>query len=381
MVTAIEDSNLAHIGSPADRAAKKAAAECEGNWSDAGKEPGLQIWRVENTRDANGNPKFGINPWPVSQYGRFHTGDSYIILHTMKDDSSPSSSFIYDLYFWIGSESTQDEYGVAAYKACELDDLLGDAPVQYREVQYYESDKFVSIFPSGTIVYLKGGVDSGFRSVEGESNEIDLPSRLFHVRKNNGEKSVRVFEVELNCSSMNHGDAFVLDAGKVIYTWYGEQSSPFEKSKASMVANNLSYNRTGYLGTVEDVGNENDDFWSLLKGSKGSIKEADDFKDDHVPKDILTKMYILTEQDSFLKVKAVDDVSMKNLVSDDVCMVDTGKVIYVWIGKGSTPREQRQAMVLATEHARSVDRSSNTNVVRVMEGQERRIPGFSKAFK
>ena len=54
-------------------------------------------------------------------------GDSYIILSTTEDEED--GSLLYDIFFWIGSESSQDEYGVAAYKANELDDLLGDAPV------------------------------------------------------------------------------------------------------------------------------------------------------------------------------------------------------------------------------------------------------------
>jgi gelsolin len=65
----------------------------------------VQIWRVENMRDDNGNPKFGINPWPEEQYGEFYSGDSYIVLETTKDENSDKLNF--DIYFWIGEHSTQ----------------------------------------------------------------------------------------------------------------------------------------------------------------------------------------------------------------------------------------------------------------------------------
>lgn len=53
--------------------------------------------------------------------------DAYLLLSTTDKG--------WNLHFWLGAESSQDEQGVAAIKAVELDDLLGGGPVQYREVR------------------------------------------------------------------------------------------------------------------------------------------------------------------------------------------------------------------------------------------------------
>ena len=55
---------------------------------------------------------------------------------------------LYDVHFWIGKESTQDEYATAAYKTVELDTLLDDKPVQHREVEGRESALFLTYFKS-----------------------------------------------------------------------------------------------------------------------------------------------------------------------------------------------------------------------------------------
>lgn len=56
----------------------------------AGKEPGLQIWRIE---------KFDLVPVPKNLYGDFFTGDAYLLLNTVKQRSG---NLQYDLHFWLG---------------------------------------------------------------------------------------------------------------------------------------------------------------------------------------------------------------------------------------------------------------------------------------
>lgn len=50
------------------------------------------------------------------------------------------------IYFWIGTLSTADEFGTAAYKAQELDHLLSNAATQHRETQGNESQTFRELF-------------------------------------------------------------------------------------------------------------------------------------------------------------------------------------------------------------------------------------------
>ena len=74
--------------------------------------------------------------------------------------------------------------------AVELDDSLGGAPTQHRELQGAESDLFLSYFPNG--IRLKaGGVKSGFTTYDPE----DVERRLFKVK---GNRNVSVSEVSSN---------------------------------------------------------------------------------------------------------------------------------------------------------------------------------------
>lgn len=60
-----------------------------------------------------------------------------------------------------GDACTQDESGSAAIFTVQMDDFLGGKPIQYREVQGYESKTFLGYFKSG-IKYMVSGYSSTY---------------------------------------------------------------------------------------------------------------------------------------------------------------------------------------------------------------------------
>lgn len=200
-----KESNLALIGSDLDHKIKQAAAGGEDAWDGIGNEPGVKVWRIE---------QFKVVPWPEQDYGNFYTGDSYVVLNSYLIEDR----LFRDLYIWIGAESSQDEYGTAAYKMVEADDFLGGAPVQHREVQGHESFKFKKMFE--TLTYWQGGVESGFNHVE----PTEEKPNMFRIKGT--EKNMSLTQVDVSKSSLNKGDSFILKASaETVWLWHGENVS------------------------------------------------------------------------------------------------------------------------------------------------------------
>jgi len=165
-----KDSNVARINSKEDRQMKKVAAKSERAWQGCEDLIGTRIWRIEN---------FEVKDWPKESYGRFYNGDTYIILHGEKD---PNSNIIhFDVHFWIGKNSSQDEYGTGAYKTVELDTYLDDRAVQHREVEGHESPEFKEYFEK--IVIDDGGIDSGFNDVKDPDEQFAFKKMVKHFIK------------------------------------------------------------------------------------------------------------------------------------------------------------------------------------------------------
>jgi len=356
----IADSNIANLGSDLEKKVKHAASEKEDAWKVAGQKVGLQIWRIE---------KFHVVPWPEKNYGEFYTGDSYIVLRTYKK-TPDSEKLSYDVHFWIGMKSTQDEYGTAAYKTVELDDYLNGDPVQHREIQGSESELFCSYFKH--IKFLEGGVDTGFKHVEAK----EYKPRLLHLK---GKKNVVVREVDFSISSLNSGDVFIIDAGLDIYQMNGRECGAMERAKAAELAQSLSSERGGAHIRVFEQDDTKDvhanKFWELLGGRKEIAPATPD-----TPQKFEKKLFRLSDETGKMQlVEVKPPFSIQSLDSKDAFIFDAGFEVFAWVGKGASKEEKSKALGYATDYLFKNNKPKTMPVCRILEGGENDV--FINAFK
>uniref|UniRef100_A0AAY4CKL1 HP domain-containing protein n=1 Tax=Denticeps clupeoides TaxID=299321 RepID=A0AAY4CKL1_9TELE len=332
--------------------------------------PGIIIWRIE---------KMEMVLVPEKSHGNFFEGDCYVVLST----KTVGSSLSYNIHYWIGSESSQDEQGAAAVYTIQLDDFLGSSPVQHREVQGYESDTFRGYFKQA-LIYKKGGVASGMKHVETNSYEVQ---RLLHVK---GRRRVVAREVEMSWQSFNLGDVFLLDTGKTIIQWNGPESNTQERMKGMILAKDIRDRERGgraEIGVIEGDAEANS---SLLMEALTTILGERTINlpcgstDDAADQEQMSKLtlYQVSDADGSMKVTEVATRPLvQDLLSHDDCYIlDQGGVkVFVWKGKRANKAEKQAAMARALEFIQMKGYPHNTNVEAVNDGAESAL--FKQLFQ
>ncbi|CAA3011222.1 villin-3-like [Olea europaea subsp. europaea] len=318
-----------------------------------GQRIGTEIWRIEN---------FQPVPLPKSDYGKFYSGDSYILLQT---SPGKGGAYLYDIHFWLGKDTSQDEAGTAAVKTIELDAILGGRAVQHRELQGHESDKFLSYFKP-CIIPLEGGVASGFK----EAEEEEFEARLYICR---GKRVVRLKQVPFSRSSLNHDDVFILDTRGKIYQFNGANSNIQERAKALEVIQYLKekyHDGTCDVAIVDDgklqAETDSGEFW-LLFGGFAPIGKKVATEDDIVPEKTPPKLYSIIDG----QVKGVDcDLSKSSLENNKCYLLDCGAEVFVWVGRVTQVEERKVAIQAAEDFVASQNRPKSTHVIRLIQGYE-----------
>eukprot|EP00463_Aulacantha_scolymantha_P002735 TRINITY_DN346_c0_g1_i3.p1 TRINITY_DN346_c0_g1~~TRINITY_DN346_c0_g1_i3.p1 ORF type:complete len:305 (-),score=84.20 TRINITY_DN346_c0_g1_i3:143-1057(-) len=297
-----------------------------------------------------------------------------------------------DVHFWLGQTTSQDEAGTAAYKTVEVDDFLGQLPIQHRECSQNESKMFLSYFPSG-IRILEGGIESGFNHVKPE----EFAPRLLWIK---GKKNIRVVQVDIKVENLNSGDVFLLDTGLILYQYQGKKAGKNEKLQAGKLQRMIDDERKGKPEVKVWTQTEKPDddigmFWSYFQQDlkdddikEGTvvpeekqkelialIPETEGMSDEKWEQDSEKRLMQLSDSDGELKFTEVASgkIPKDKLNSDDVFIFDIGCEIFVWIGKNANENEKANGFKYCSKYLKDYERPASLPCCQIFEGGENEI--------
>lgn len=316
-----------------------------------------EIWRVED---------FDLKPVPPADYGKFFSGDCYVVLYTYEARGREHQI----IYYWLGAHSAQDEQGTAALKTVELDDKLGGLPVQVRVVQGKEPPHFLAMFGGRMVVY-SGGKSSAFEGINGSHDGTLGDTYLLQVR-GTSKYNTRAVQVDCRAGSLNSNDCFVLRHGQGAHVWCGRGATGDEREMAKDLAAEICQEPV-----VVYEGQEKQDFWALLGGLEPYASEKQLAEPEQAQP---ARLFQCSNASGRFTVEEVADFSQSDLCTSDVMLLDAWSTVFVWVGAGSNRTEQELAEKAAIEYLRTdpAGRGTGTPIVRVKQGCE--PPNFTGFF-
>uniref|UniRef100_A0A673MTJ9 Villin-1 n=1 Tax=Sinocyclocheilus rhinocerous TaxID=307959 RepID=A0A673MTJ9_9TELE len=260
------------------------------------------------------------------------------------------NNYTYDIHYWLGKDTSNDEQGAAAIYTTQMDEHLGGAAVQHRETQGHESATFQGYFKQG-IIYKKGGVASGMKQVETNTYNI---RRLLHVK---GNKHVVAGEVEMSWKSFNQGDVFLLDLGSLLIQWNGPKSNRMERLRGMNLAKDIRDRERGGRAQV-----------TVVEG------------DDEVSSEEAMKLMIQAMGEKKQIKDAIPDEIVDEKLKTDCYLLDQGGIkIFIWKGKKASKTERAESLKKAEAYIKAKGYPTSTYVETVSEGAESSV--FKQLFQ
>ncbi|XP_056391514.1 protein flightless-1 homolog [Hyla sarda] len=343
---------------------------------DVGQIPGVTVWQIENFIPILVDEAF---------HGKFYEADCYIVLKTFMDDNG---ALHWEIYYWIGQETSLDKKACSAIHAVNLRNYLGAEGRTIREEMGDESEEFSLVF-NNEISYIEGGSASGFYTVE----DAQYNTRLYRIY---GKKNIRLEPVPLKGSSLDPRYVFLLDHGLEIYTWRGSQATLSNTTKARLFAEKINKNERKGKAEIIQVTEEQEtpEFWDVLGGQPEEIKPwvPDDFQPAR------PKLYkvglglgylelpqvnykICVEHKKRPKIDLVPEMRLLQSLLDtkSVYILDCHTDIFIWIGRKSSRLVRAAALKLGQELCGMLHRPKHAMVIRNLEGTEFQV--FKSKFK
>ncbi len=284
---------------------------------------------------------------PEHEYGQFYSEDSYLFVcrywkldedqddqASMDQDDQDNVAYDYEckIYFWQGREA--NNAGWLTF-TLNMKKTFGNIEI-IKLNQQQECQEFLAHFKRKFVVH------NGKRNVNTDAK----CTRMYHVRRNpHSAICTRCIEVEAHAETLCSQFCFIVcvpfentagdDTKGIVYVWLGSMADSDEIKLAEEIA--MFMYDDSYSIQVLNEGEEPDTFfWYGLGGKREYERTAVYMKH-------MRLFRCSNERGYFAVTEKFIDFCQDDLSDDDIMILDTGTLVYLWIGPTSTDIEKKFA--------------------------------------
>ncbi|XP_030768126.1 advillin-like isoform X3 [Sitophilus oryzae] len=301
----------------------------------------MTLWRIKHSK---------IVEIPKERHGYFFSGDCYIALYSYQTHHDEKHL----LYCWIGSDASQDEINITTTKLDEIDEELGQLGFQARIIEGHEPAHFLQLFKGKLTIFKGNGTD-----FDETGKNLKIPHQYLLRVYGSTTYSAKAEQVKLESSSLDSNCCFVLRRGKKYFVWCGNYSTGDQREIAK-----------GFAGKDFELtleGKEKEDFFNLLGGRMSYSTRMVRNDQDKKP----ARLFFCTPSQTNT-VQEIPFFQQKDLLPENVMLLDTEDTLYIWIGKLSSREEQRLSIQAALNYLQNdpSSRDMNMTVIHIKQGKE-----------
>eukprot|EP01113_Clastostelium_recurvatum_P025348 TRINITY_DN3049_c0_g1_i6.p1 TRINITY_DN3049_c0_g1~~TRINITY_DN3049_c0_g1_i6.p1 ORF type:complete len:1531 (-),score=371.56 TRINITY_DN3049_c0_g1_i6:86-4678(-) len=310
----------------------------------------VALWRVEG---------FEKKPLDPAQYGRFYTGDAYLVhyIYVWKNTDR------HILYFYQGRAASINDKGASALLTIEMDDKLNRVAKEVRVVQNKEPLGFLKLF-KGKMLVRQGrdpdssGVPAPLTPVTQDPLRNILAAYDIRGAGAADNLDVRAIQVSPSVLLMHSDHALALvttrdgaeeDEDPICFAWYGKGANSVERI--------FAINLLADLGQVDirkvEEGEEPDAFWEAFGGRPPEYPPPLRSHPTQSQAGRTPRLFQCSVGSGIFGVEELVHFSQDDLATDDVMILDTPNSLFLWVGKVASEMERKMGMQTALEYVRA----------------------------
>ncbi len=281
---------------------------------------------------------------PEAEYGQFYSEDSYLFIcryWKLDDDNDDQSSMDQDddnanydyeckIYFWQGRDA--NNAGWLTF-TLNMKKTFGNIEI-IKLNQQQECQEFLAHFNRKFVIHR------GKRKVNVDSKH----TRMYHLRRNpHSAICTRCIEVDACAENLCSQFCYIVcvpfenstDTRGIVYVWLGSMADSDEFKLAEEIAT-MVYDDS-YSVQVLNEGEEPETFFWYGLGGKREYQHAAIYMKH------MRLFRCSNERGYFAITEKFIDFCQDDLSDDDIMILDTGTLVYLWIGPTSTDIEKKFA--------------------------------------